>query len=163
VDYLGLAPAKVTRARKVVHSVLHLLPLLAVYFPLSIGVLDDSVLEGRWTFETALPDQWAFYAVALEISALLFFGAVLLGLLLVTVLPRVLRAVLRPGRVYPLYGMRYAALRLVLELTNGKFFMHLFGDSSYIVHYLRILGYRLNPVQQTGSNFGTQQQHEVPF
>jgi non-ribosomal peptide synthetase-like protein len=162
VDYLGVPPARVTRARKAVHAVSRLLPLLVVYLPISLGLLDDSVLEGRWTFETALPDQWAFYAVALEVSAVLFFGALPLGLLLVLVVPRLFRAVLRPGRVYPLYGMHYAALRLIHRLTNATFFMHLFGDSAYIVHWLGALGYRLRPVEQTGSNFGTAQQHEVP-
>jgi non-ribosomal peptide synthetase-like protein len=163
VDYLGIPPARISRARKVMHTVTRLLPLLAVYFPLGTGVLDDSVLEGRRTFETALPSQWAFYGTALEVSALLFFGAVLAGLLLVLTVPRLLRVLLRPGRVYPLYGMRYAALRLIHQLTNAAFFIHLFGDSAYIVHYLRALGYRLSPIQQTGSNFGTQQQHEVPY
>jgi len=39
-------------------------------------------------------------------------------------------------------------------MTTLKFFVRLFGDSSYIVHYLRCLGYRLSPVEQTGANFG---------
>ena len=41
--------------------------------------------------------------------------------------------------------------------------MHLFGDSSYIVHYLRCLGYDLSEVEQTGSNFGTEVKHETPY
>jgi len=39
-------------------------------------------------------------------------------------------------------------------MATLKFFTFLFGDSSYIVHYLRWLGYHLSPVVQTGSNFG---------
>jgi non-ribosomal peptide synthetase-like protein len=35
-----------------------------------------------------------------------------------------------------------------------KFFTFLFGDSSYIVYFLRWLGYDLSRVVQTGSNFG---------
>src|SRR2546422_495247 len=35
-----------------------------------------------------------------------------------------------------------------------KFFTFLFGDSSYIVHYLSWLGYDPSRVDQTGSNFG---------
>ena len=31
----------------------------------------------------------------------------------------------------------------------------LFGDSSFIVHYLKRIGWNLNKVEQTGSNFGT--------
>ena len=44
-----------------------------------------------------------------------------------------------------------------------KFFTHLFGDSSYIVHYLRWLGYDLCEVEQTGSNFGSEVRHETPY
>jgi non-ribosomal peptide synthetase-like protein len=43
---------------------------------------------------------------------------------------------------------------VITRMTTIRFFLHLFGDSSYIVHYLRGLGYRLKPVEQTGSNFG---------
>ena len=39
----------------------------------------------------------------------------------------------------------------------------LFGDSSSIVHYLRWIGWNLNKVEQTGSNFGTDQKHDNPF
>ena len=39
----------------------------------------------------------------------------------------------------------------------------LFGDSSAIVHYMRFIGWKLNKVEQTGSNFGTNQKHDNPF
>jgi non-ribosomal peptide synthetase-like protein len=39
----------------------------------------------------------------------------------------------------------------------------LFGDSSAIVHYMRAIGWNLNKVVQTGSNFGSNQQHENPL
>jgi non-ribosomal peptide synthetase-like protein len=39
-------------------------------------------------------------------------------------------------------------------LGRMKFFTYLFGDSSYIVHYLQWLGVDLSRVVQTGSNFG---------
>ena len=48
-------------------------------------------------------------------------------------------------------------------MTNIKFFMRLFGDTSYIVHYLRWLGYDLHGVRQTGSNFGEEVKHDNPF
>ena len=41
--------------------------------------------------------------------------------------------------------------------------MRLFGGTSYIVHYLRWLGYDLHDVRQTGSNFGEEVKHETPF
>jgi non-ribosomal peptide synthetase-like protein len=41
--------------------------------------------------------------------------------------------------------------------------VELFGDSSYVVHYLRWLGYKLTPVVQTGSNFASELVHENPY
>ena len=48
------------------------------------------------------------------------------------------------------------------RLTNVTFFNFIFGDSSAVVYYLRALGYKLAPVEQTGSNFGMEVMHEVP-
>src|SRR5438046_5632211 len=44
-----------------------------------------------------------------------------------------------------------------------RFLPLLFGDSSYIVHFLRWAGWRLTPVQQTGSNFGSEVTTTNPF
>jgi non-ribosomal peptide synthetase-like protein len=41
--------------------------------------------------------------------------------------------------------------------------MILAGDSAYIIHFLRALGYNLGRIVQTGSNFGLVQKHESPF
>ena len=65
--------------------------------------------------------------------------------------------------MYRLYGFHYWVHRLIVRLTNRKFFTEMFGDSSYIVGYLRSLGYKLTPVVQTGSNFGMAVQHENPY
>jgi len=91
---------------------------------------------------------------ALAVSLLFFFGAVLVGLLLVVTVPRVLNRFLKPDTVYPLYGFHDRVHRVITRLTTIKFFVRLFGDSSYVVHYLSGLGYHLSPVEQTGSNFG---------
>jgi non-ribosomal peptide synthetase-like protein len=48
-------------------------------------------------------------------------------------------------------------------MTNVTFFPRLLGDSSYIVPYLRWLGYDLSEVEQTGSNFGLEVKHENPY
>ena len=64
--------------------------------------------------------------------------------------------------MYPLYGIHYALQRAVSRLSNVGFFNALFGDSSAIVRYLGLIGYRLAPVEQTGSNFGMEVKHEMP-
>ena len=48
-------------------------------------------------------------------------------------------------------------------MTNSKFFTQLFGDSSLHRRLPARLGYDLRKVEQTGSNFGTEVQHENPY
>jgi non-ribosomal peptide synthetase-like protein len=103
------------------------------------------------------------YANALVISLVLFFGSVLLGLLAVATLPRLLNVFVKPVKVYPLFGFHDRIHRAIVRMTGVKFFTHLFGDSSFIVYYLRWIGYDLCEVEQTGSNFGTEVGHETPY
>jgi non-ribosomal peptide synthetase-like protein len=107
--------------------------------------------------------SWDFYLHALIISAALLFGAVLVGLLVVVSVPRVLNLAIKPDKTYRLYGFHYGAHRLIARLTNVRLFTFLFGDSSYIVNYLRWLGYKFPQVVQTGSNFGMEVKHENPY
>ena len=86
---------------------------------------------------------------------MLFFGSVLLGLVVVATVPRLLSVFIKPSAVYPLFGFRDRIHRAIVRMTGVRFFTHLFGDSSYITAYLRWLGYDLGEVVQTGSNFGT--------
>jgi non-ribosomal peptide synthetase-like protein len=79
------------------------------------------------------------------------------------VVPRALNLLLRPGRVYPLYGLHYGLHRAIGRLTNLKFLLQLTGDSSLIAHYLRLVGYTMPNLVQTGSNFGPEVKHESPF
>ena len=75
---------------------------------------------------------------------MLFFGAVLVGLVSVGTVPRLLNRFITPDKVYPLYGFHYWVQRAIARMTNRKFYMRLFGGTSYVVHYLRWLGYDLH-------------------
>ena len=74
---------------------------------------------------------------------MLFFGPILLRLVVIFTVPRVLNRALTPDTVYPLYGLHYTLHRTIARLTNSKFLTALFGDSSFIVPYLRGLGWKL--------------------
>ncbi|MBC3195051.1 AMP-binding protein [Pseudonocardia sp. C8] len=167
-DYRTVPELPVARLRRVVFPVVLLLFPIAVTTPL--------VLVGAMLLLNAVPQFGAlidtstsaftslgFYAEALVGSALLFAGGSLAGLLAVGTLPRLLQPLVRADRVYRLYGLHHWAHRVIAGSTNRKFFTELFGDSSYIVGYLRWIGYRLTPVVQTGSNFGMAVQHESPY
>ena len=85
----------------------------------------------------------SLYLDAFYLSAAFFFGLLLVGLLVVAVVPRLLNLFIKPCVVYPLYGFHDRIHRAVARMTGVKFFTHLFGDSSFIVYYLRWIGYEI--------------------
>jgi non-ribosomal peptide synthetase-like protein len=168
VEYRRVGTAGSNSLRKVGYTVLQLLTMLLVGLPLAIGgavVLFTQVPQlgalldpGPMAFTT-----WTFYRDALVASVVVFIGLLVVGLLVLVVVPRMLNLAITPGKVYRLYGFHYWAHKTIAGLTNLKFFPYLFGDSSAIVNYLRVLGYDLSRVEQTGSNFGQRVKHESPF
>ncbi|MCE0765762.1 phosphopantetheine-binding protein [Pseudonocardia kujensis] len=153
--------------RRTVQAVVQLVLAVAVYLPVGVGfagvLLDESPLSGVLDSAPMAFTTWTFYRDAVAVTSVLFFGALLLGLVGVAVVPRLLNLPLRPDRTYRLYGFHYGLHRTIGRLTNVRFFNRLFGDSSYIVGYLRWIGYDVDPTEQTGSNFGTELRQETPF
>ena len=99
----------------------------------------------------------------LLISLGLFFGALTFGLLVMVVVPRIFNRFLEEDKVYPLYGVHYYLFNMITGISNSPYFNVLIGDSSYIVNYLKFIGYKVSDAVQTGSNFGTDQEHDNPF
>jgi non-ribosomal peptide synthetase-like protein len=168
VDYVRVAPAKCGTGRRAWFSLTMLLQTLFLYVPLAVGgvyMVFHAVpaIGSRLDPQTVELSPAELVPDALLLSAVLFFGFLVLGLIALYTVPRLLGLAVKPDKVYPLYGFHYALQRTTARLTNIKFFAWLFGDSSYIVHYLRGLGYDLSHVEQTGSNFGTEVQHETPL
>ena len=102
-------------------------------------------------------------AVMLAGSAALMLAAIPLGLIGIYAVPRVCNLFLQPGRVYRIFGLHYWLQNTIELVSNSRFYTLLFGDTSAIVHYMRLVGWELNKVEQTGSNFGTNQRHDNPF
>ncbi len=96
-------------------------------------------------------------------SAAGFFGALVLGLISVYVIPRLCMMFLKPGVTYPTFGFHYLMQSIILRVSNSHFFCVLFGDSSFITTWMSKVGWNLNKVEQTGSNMGTNQRHDNPF
>ena len=163
VDYLRVAPAPCGTLRRVSFCVLTLFLVFFLYLPLCGGLCTCSsavapslatVLHPGMAASAGVVTLRELFIDALELSALFFFGTVLVGLPLVITVPRVLNLFLKPDTVYPLYGFHDRVHRVIMRMTNSKFFVRLFGDSSYIVHYLSLPRLPPFPVEQTGSNFG---------
>jgi non-ribosomal peptide synthetase-like protein len=167
-NFLTVLPARCGTFRRVAYAVLQLLTLLLVYLPVAIGGvslllvavprLSELMAEG-----TGAVTSWTFYRDALAVSFVFYFGALLAGFVIVTTVPRLLNLLIRPNKVYRLYGFHYGIHQWIVRLTNAKVLSNLVGDSSWIVHYLRGIGYDLGKVVQTGSNFGGQVKHESPY
>ncbi|MFE9397074.1 Pls/PosA family non-ribosomal peptide synthetase [Streptomyces flavidovirens] len=168
VDYVRVAPAHCGTLRRAWYGVLTLLQLFLLYVPLTVGGVYMLLTEVPALGDALAPGTVGFtspklYLDALIVSLVLFFGFVVVGLATLLTVPRLLNLVMRPDRLYPLYGLHYSVHRAITRLTNVKFFLWLCGDSSYIVDYLRGLGYDLSRVEQTGSNFGSDVRHETPY
>nr|WP_311137733.1 Pls/PosA family non-ribosomal peptide synthetase [Streptomyces sp. I6] len=166
-DFRAVESAPCGGLRKVLYTAAQLLLLLGVYLPIALGGLGllfavlpqlDALLHP----ELALTSP-GFYLDVLIASLVAFFGGLLVALVTMIAVPRLLRLAIRPGRVYPLFGVHHGFQRALTRMTNVRFFVLLFGDSSAIVHYLRCLGYDLCRVQQTGSNFGSLVKHDTPY
>ncbi|MDH3680553.1 MAG: peptide synthetase, partial [Acidimicrobiia bacterium] len=168
VDYRAVAPTDRPFLRRAAYSFVQLLLLFAVTLPLATGSLTilaewrispDALLGSSESGFTSL----MFYRDVLVFSLVLFFGFALVRLVFVGTIPRLLNLAIEQDKVYPLYGFRYWAHRAIGRLTNVVFFTTLFGDSSYIVHYLYWLGYRVSFEGQTGANFGLNVKHDNPY
>ena len=168
VDYRQVDPAECGASRKIAYSAFLLLSGLVISaFLFSAVIVLIATTDERPHFVasgSAAFSHWTFYGDALIVSLLLFVGSILLGLFTVVTVPRLLNLAIKPGKVYPLYGFHYWAHRAIGRMSNVNFFIHLFGDSSSIVHYLRAIGYDLSPdVVQTGSNFGSSSSTTIRF
>ena len=168
VDYQSVEPTNCGALRRVGYAVWQLLNLLVVYVPLGIGgliVLLQWVPQLKVLLEpgTQGVTTSAFYVHALVVSLVLFFGGLIFAFVFVMIVPRLLNLAMTPDKVYPLYGFHYALHRTIARMTNLKALTYLFGDSSYIVNYLRRLGYYFWRPIQTGSNFGQMVKHDNPY
>ena len=97
-------------------------------------------------------------------GALALLGGMTLWALLMATLPRLLSRAIVPGRLYRFYGLHHWLLGLITAWSNSRWHNMLAGDSPDVVAWLRaVVGYRfVGGIEQTGSNFGLTQQHDLP-
>src|SRR6266478_6293868 len=167
VNYVRVPPARSGPLRRAAYSAAALAVVLLFYLPLlevgaSLAIGAAASLAGALAPTAHAGALRVLIVEAAILSLVLFFGLALIGLLLAVAVSRVLSSFIRPDTVYPLYGLHDAVHRAIARIGRMRFFTRLFGDSSYIVHFLQWLGYRLSPVEQTGSNFGNEVMHANP-
>jgi non-ribosomal peptide synthetase-like protein len=168
-DYCTVPPMECSTARRFIYSLaLTVLgfaaaPIAAMilfylfsYVYAFTGAADISLDSPVWVF-IAFMEEMAFT------TFVLFFVFFTLGLGAVYCVPRVFNSFLEKDKPYPVFGLHYFLQSIVSASSNSAIYNLLFGDSSYIVGYLRYIGCKLNQVTQTGANFGLDQVHHNPF
>jgi non-ribosomal peptide synthetase-like protein len=161
-NYRRVPAADCTTRRRVVYSVFQLVSRFVVFVPLAILGFSGFLPSYLHLADLRLNDPNLLLQIVVA-TLVMFFGTLLAGLLFVISVPRLLNRFLEPDKIYPLYGVHFSIQRMVSRISNAPAYLILFGDSSYIVHYLLALGYDLCKVEQTGSNFGPGVAHESPF
>jgi non-ribosomal peptide synthetase-like protein len=158
-DYCPIANTPCSAFRRGLVDAIQLLVLFAIVIPVPILLL--TYWEHYAAGFAGLGDAMTWGLLPISLGA--FLGSLAAGLFAVTIVPRICQLFLDTDKTYSLYGFHYRLQTLVAQFSNSRFFNLLFGDSSAIVHYMRLVGWNLNKVEQTGSNFGTNQQHDNPF
>lgn len=166
--YRRLKGGPVNPVRMIIFLLSQLAPIFLLYTPLPFMVAHYFFGVGAdnpTTIAATLPESPSLLHLpeVLWWTTLIFFSGLIFGLVSVIAAPRVLNLFLKAEKIYPLYGIHYFLHRAIERLSNAKFYNVLFGDSSFIVHYLRAIGYTFKGLVQTGSNFGQSQRHDNPF
>lgn len=160
-DYCPIEQMEIGWFRSAFFTCLELAALVLVAIPLPI--LGYHVWD-QYAASAGIAASTGFSVVSLlGISAAWFFGSMIAGLAAVYAIPRLCMMFLKPGVTYPAFGFHYLMQSIILRVSNSEFFCLLFGDSSAVVNYMRFVGWKLNKVEQTGSNMGTNQRHDNPF
>ncbi|WP_433287617.1 Pls/PosA family non-ribosomal peptide synthetase [Pseudonocardia sp. CA-142604] len=168
VDYRVVGHIPGARRRAIFFGAGQLVGIFVISVPLMSSLLALAFekipqLDRLLDPEPGVLTTWVFYRDASLISVVAVGAALVLGLSAAGTIPRLLNRMIEPDTEYPLYGFHYNIHRAITRLSNNRFMGNLFGDTSYIVHYLRLVGYDLSTVTQTGSNFGQKTKHENPF
>jgi non-ribosomal peptide synthetase-like protein len=168
-NYCVIEPRKCSSLRRWTYALTILtawfvfLPLLVLSIYAGFPHLREFIAGPHFPYELRVPDLLLLAGRLLVASLSAFAALFAVGLLAIGLVPRSLNLALREDKTYVVYGVHYLIQRMIARLSNSAFFNRVFGDSCGIVHYVRWLGYRLNKIVQTGSNFGEEQYHDNPF
>ncbi len=168
-DYCTVEPMKCTALRRWTYACVPLIfgflaaplgLLFALYwFPFAYNYLGGDLFAYQATTQDLLDLAIRIAAVTMASGIIGIIG----GLLFIGTVPRLLNTFLEEDKTYVLYGFHYMIQRRIERFSNSELFNNVFGDSSAIVYYMKWVGWELNTIIQTGSNFGSDQRHDNPF
>ncbi len=137
------------------------IPVLILFY--SFFTLHSYSGAQNLNYDSPFSVMTALAPTGLWLSFLIYFGMITLGFVSLRVVPPLLNCFLQPGRTYVLFGFHYLVQRLVQMTTNWGYLNLIFGDSPCIPKYLELVGWKIAPGKQTGSNFGLDQVHDNPY
>lgn len=160
IDYCPLPKRDCSTARRVLYSISQIASILLFAVPIPVTGL---YLLNKFGFATTAASMFASplvdFLVATNIMAVF---SIIFGLIFIASVPRLLALLIEEGKDYVLYGFHYGVAQFIDKWSNSEFYNTLFGDSPFITTYLTAIGWNLNKVHQTGTNFGTNQRHNSP-
>ena len=155
-----------SKGRKFAYSCLQLsavtlLPALTFLVVISIWPysINDAVSEASLLQSLTLDSSQIIGKLR---ASSIYFGYLLILLSMVIIVPRLLSFFICEDKVYKRYGFHFLVFKLIRLTSNSQRLNIIFGDSSFIIYYLRWIGYKLPDVVQSGSNFGVNQKHDNP-
>ncbi len=154
-DYCKIRNVNPSRVRQFLFETAQLVGLFLIVTPIPL------LFHSYW--QNVSDDYQETIGIVAIGTTVTVFGFILLALVGAIALPRLIRVILKPNKTYTLYGFRYWLQMVAETCSNIRPLNLLFGDSSAITHYMQAIGWNLNEVVQTGSNFGSNQQHENPL
>lgn len=154
-EYCKVRSITLSKTRRIAFEIVQLVGLFTLITPFPL------LFHSYW--QNVSDDYQETIGIVAIGTTVTLFGAIAVSLIAAVVVPRFVSIVLKPNRTYTLYGFHYWLQSMVELSGNSRLLNLLFGDSSAIVHYMRAIGWNLNKVVQTGSNFGTNQQQENPL
>ncbi len=169
-EFCRVEPRACTPLRRWVYSAFVTLPAFLVLAPAAVMFLYKAfpfLYQHTSSPEVDLQSPGIhMLALSAELAAVTFVAfvvSIVIAAGTIALAPRLLSRLLEEDRTYVLYGFHYYVHSLIVVLSNSGFFNLLLGDSSFIVHYLKWIGWKLNTIEQTGSNFGTGQRQDNPL
>lgn len=154
-DYCKVEDLPSTRMRRILYETVQTVGLLTIVVPLPL------LLLSYWQWRSDDLEETIF--LLSKYTTISMFAGLLILLLAAVSIPRILRPFLQKGRTYSIYSTNHWLQTVASRSSNNRLLNLIFGDSSAVVHYIKALGWNLNTVHQTGSNFGTNQQHDNPL
>ncbi len=168
-DYRQIAPEPCSAARRWIYAatlvasgfLLAPIPAILVYalFPGATALFGVTAVQAAPSASAVL----ALFGTLALASLPVYLAGLAAAFVFLRATPWLLNRFIAADKVYPLYGPHYYAHSAITRLSNSEFFNAMFGDATFTPTFMKWVGWKVNKIVQSGSNFGSDQRHDNPF